>query len=191
MLQQNYVSPAQTNVKKHDTRNTKQNGLAHPRFIVCVTPKQKTLFRETFKLFWESKQCLIRETCFHRNMHMCQTKTNVCVSLYRQRYRWLMFRRCFVYRVHYPELTSRCKTGWTSVCLIRETLLCETIFIISGWRRRMWKTISYSVSHLFSVFWRPFALENYREILEQKKNTKKTNNNKNEYAIIDENIAKC
>ena len=26
--------------KKHETRNNKQNGLAHSRFIVCVTPKQ-------------------------------------------------------------------------------------------------------------------------------------------------------
>ena len=32
------------------TRNKKQNGLAHSRFIVCVTPKQK-------------KHCLIRESC--------------------------------------------------------------------------------------------------------------------------------
>ena len=27
--------------KKHETRNKKQNGLAHSRFIVCVTLKQK------------------------------------------------------------------------------------------------------------------------------------------------------
>ena len=33
------------------TRNKKQNGLAHLRFIVCVTPKQK-------------KHCLIRESSF-------------------------------------------------------------------------------------------------------------------------------
>ena len=32
------------------TRNKKQNGLAHSRFIVCVTPKQ-------------NKNCLIRESC--------------------------------------------------------------------------------------------------------------------------------
>ena len=32
------------------TRNKKQNGLAHSRFIVCVTPKQK-------------KHCLIQESC--------------------------------------------------------------------------------------------------------------------------------
>ena len=40
------------------TRNKKQNGLAHSRFIVCVTPKQK-------------KHCLIRESSFQRNV--CET----------------------------------------------------------------------------------------------------------------------
>ena len=34
------------------TRNKKQNGLVHSRFIVCVTPKQK------------KKHCLIRESSF-------------------------------------------------------------------------------------------------------------------------------
>ena len=71
--------------------------------------------------------------------------------------RWSMFRRSFVYRLYFPE-TSRCRTGWTSVRLIRETLFSETLLIVSGWRRRMWKTISFCVSHLFSDFWRPFAL---------------------------------
>ena len=37
------LSPARTRVKKQETRNTKQNGLAHSRFIVCVTPKQKNI----------------------------------------------------------------------------------------------------------------------------------------------------
>ena len=36
-----YLGPPQTKVKKQETRNKKQNGLAHSRFIVCVTPKQK------------------------------------------------------------------------------------------------------------------------------------------------------
>ena len=35
------LGPPQTRVKKQETRNKKQNGLAHSRFIVCVTPKQK------------------------------------------------------------------------------------------------------------------------------------------------------
>ena len=35
------LGPPQTRVKKRETRNKKQNGLAHSRFIVCVTPKQK------------------------------------------------------------------------------------------------------------------------------------------------------
>ena len=46
------LGPPQTRVKKQETRNKKQNGLAHSRFIVCVTPKQK------------KKHCLIRESSF-------------------------------------------------------------------------------------------------------------------------------
>ena len=46
------LKPSANERQKHETRNTKQNGLAHPRLIVCVTSKQKTLFRET--LFRES-----------------------------------------------------------------------------------------------------------------------------------------
>ena len=106
----------------------------------------------------ETKNIVLRNVvqgikqCFQRNM--CETKTDVYVSLYLHRCRWLMFRWCFVYHVRYPETANlRSKTGWTSVCLIRETL-----FIVSGWRRQMWKTILFCVSHLFSVFWRPFAL---------------------------------
>ena len=44
VLRSALLGPAQTRVKKHETRNKKQNGLAHLRFLVCVTPKQqKTL----------------------------------------------------------------------------------------------------------------------------------------------------
>ena len=53
------------------TRNKKQNGLAHPRFIVCITPKQKTLFRETL---------FRRETCFHRQ-HVRNKDQFPCFSL--------------------------------------------------------------------------------------------------------------
>ena len=36
------LGPPQTRVKKkQETRIEKQNGLAHLRFLVCVTPKQK------------------------------------------------------------------------------------------------------------------------------------------------------
>ena len=34
-----YLGPPQTRVKKQETRNKKQNGLAHLRLLVCVTPK--------------------------------------------------------------------------------------------------------------------------------------------------------
>ena len=40
-MARNALGPPQTRVKKQETRNKKQNGLAHTRFIVCVTPKQK------------------------------------------------------------------------------------------------------------------------------------------------------
>ena len=46
------LKPSANERQKQETRNTKQNRLEHPRFIVCVTPKQKTMFRET--LFRES-----------------------------------------------------------------------------------------------------------------------------------------
>ena len=35
-----FLGPPQTRVKKQETRIKKQNGLAHLRFLVCVTPKQ-------------------------------------------------------------------------------------------------------------------------------------------------------
>ena len=41
------LKPGANGRQKDETRNTKQNGLAHSRFIVYVTPKQETLFRET------------------------------------------------------------------------------------------------------------------------------------------------
>ena len=51
-------------VKKQETIK-KQNGLAHLRFLVCVTPKQK-------------KHCLIRESSFQRNM--CETANQQYIS---------------------------------------------------------------------------------------------------------------
>ena len=72
------------------TRNKRQNGLAHSRFIVCVTPNQE-------------KHCLIRESCFQRNM--CETANQQSISSHmvvymacKMRCRWLTFRRCFVNR---------------------------------------------------------------------------------------------
>ena len=44
-----WLGPPQTRVKKQETRNKKQNGLAHLRFLVCVTPKQKTLLDSRIK----------------------------------------------------------------------------------------------------------------------------------------------
>ena len=35
------LGPPQTRVKKQETRNKKQNGLAHLWFLFCVTLKQK------------------------------------------------------------------------------------------------------------------------------------------------------
>ena len=72
------------------TRNKKQNGLAHSRFIVCVSPKQK-------------KHCLIRGSGFKRNM--CETANQQSISshmvvymAYKMRCRRLTFRRRFVNR---------------------------------------------------------------------------------------------
>ena len=49
---QRILGPPQTRVKNQETRNKRQNGLAHSRFIVCVTPNQE-------------KHCLIRESCLN------------------------------------------------------------------------------------------------------------------------------
>ena len=49
------LGPAQTRVKKQETRNKKQNGIAHLRFLVCVTPKQRnTLLDSRIKFFIET-----------------------------------------------------------------------------------------------------------------------------------------
>ena len=59
------LGPPQTRVKKQETRIKKQNGLAHLRFLVCDTTKQK-------------KHCLIRESSFQRNM--CETANQQSIS---------------------------------------------------------------------------------------------------------------
>ena len=86
-----HLGPPQTRVKKQQTRIKKQNGLAHLRFLVCVTPKQK------------KKHCLIRESSFQRNM--CETANQQSISSHmvvymacKMRCRCLTFRRCFVNR---------------------------------------------------------------------------------------------
>ena len=52
------LGPPQTRVKKQETRIKKQNGLAHLRFLVCVTPKQKT----KKNIAWFENQ-VFSETC--------------------------------------------------------------------------------------------------------------------------------
>ena len=78
--------------ESQETRIKKQNGLAHSRFLVCVTPKQK------------KKHCLIQESSFQRNM--CETANQRSISSHmvvymacKMRCRGLTFRRCFVNRV--------------------------------------------------------------------------------------------
>ena len=61
------LGPPQTRVKKQETRIKKHNGLAHLRFLVCVTPKQK-----------RKKHCLVRELSFQRNM--CETANQQSIS---------------------------------------------------------------------------------------------------------------
>ena len=46
-----YLSSLTKGRHKRESKNKKQNGLAHLRFLVCVTPKQ-------------IKHCLIRESSF-------------------------------------------------------------------------------------------------------------------------------
>ena len=62
---------------------------------------------------------------------MCETKTNVYVSLYRQDVSLINVSTMFLFTMCTipKQLTLRCKTGWTSICLIRETLLSGTLFI--------------------------------------------------------------
>ena len=99
---------------------------------------------------------------------MCETANQLSISSHmvvymacKMRCRWLTFRRCFVYCVHYPEIghfeIKKKKPGWTPSCLIRKTLFSGTLFIVSGWRKRVWKTVLFRFSHLFRVFWLSFA----------------------------------
>ena len=121
------------------TINKKQNGLAHSRFIVCVTPKEKKTLLDSKIMFWRN---------------MCETANQqyimVVYMVSKMRCRWLTFRWCFVSRVRYPEICHF--EMQTPVCLIRKTLFSGTLFIVSGWRRRVCKTVLFRVSHLFSVF---------------------------------------
>ena len=71
------LKPSANERKKRETRNTKQNGL----YRVHHSETNKKINSQNVVL--RIKQCLIRETCFHRNM--CETKSNDYVSLYRQR----------------------------------------------------------------------------------------------------------
>ena len=69
-----------------------------------------------------TKQCLIRKTCFHRNM--CETANQQFISSHmvvfmvsNLRCRWLMFRQCFVYRVRYPKTAHFEMQNRLDICL--------------------------------------------------------------------------
>ena len=150
VLHQDGLGPPQTRVKKHETRNKKQNRLAHSQFIVWFTPKQK-------------KTLLDSRIMFKRNM--CETANQqyiwshmVVYMVSKMRCCWLTFRRCFVSRVHYPEIGHFEMPTRLDTCLFdSQTMFSGTLFIVMGWRRRVWKTVLFRVSHLFSVFWLSFA----------------------------------
>ena len=67
------LGPPQTRVKKQETRNKKQNGLAHLRFLVCVTPKQKNIA-------WFENQ-VFSETCVKQPINNLSQVTWLCTWL--------------------------------------------------------------------------------------------------------------
>ena len=88
---------------------------------------------------------------------MCETANQQSISshvvvymAYKMRCCWLTFRRCFVNCVHYPEIGHFEMQNRLDTC-------CLILFIVSGWCKRVWKTVLFRVSHLFSVFWLSFA----------------------------------
>ena len=64
------LGPPQTRVKKQETRNKKQNGLAHLQFLVCVTPKQKkTLLDSRIKFL--AKHVSSSQSTIYLKSHGC------------------------------------------------------------------------------------------------------------------------
>ena len=87
----------------------KQNGSAHPRFIVCVTAKQKTLFRET--LFRESISVDFEKHVFigfcAKQRLMSMQEQSLCFSLSTKGHADECFDDVFVYRVRNFEIQKR------------------------------------------------------------------------------------
>ena len=121
-----WFKPSANERQKHETRN--------PRFVVCVTPKQKKniVSRNVSRI----KQCLVRETRFHRNT-------------WKSKDQWL----CFSLSTKVSLINV--STMFCLPCVLSRN---SSLFIVSEWSRRMWKTISFCVSHLLSDFWHAFAL---------------------------------
>ena len=134
--------------KKQESRNKRFSTFAVSRLRHSETKK---------------KHCLIRESSFQRNM--CETANQQSISSHmvvymacKMRCRWLTFRRCFVNRALSRNRSLRdAKPARYLFVWFVKTLFSGTLFIVSGWRRRVWKTVLFRVSHLFSVFWLSFV----------------------------------
>ena len=133
--------------ERQKNRNTKQNGLSS----ASLWNKKQTLFCET--MFWESSSVWFEKhvfigTCAKKPINNLSQVTWLCTWFPTRGVADLCFDDVLFTVCAIPkQLTSRWQSGWTSACLIRETRFSETLLIISGWRRRMWKTISLCVSH--------------------------------------------
>ena len=64
------LGPPQTRVKKQETRIKKQNGLAHLRFLVCVTTKQKKTLLDS-RIKFSAKHVLNSQSTIYLKSHGC------------------------------------------------------------------------------------------------------------------------
>ena len=98
-------------------------------------------------------------------------KSHGCVHSLQSEMSLINFRRCFVSRVRYPEIGHfEMQNRLDTYLFDSQNTVSGTLFFVSGWRRRVWKTVLFRVSHLFSVFWLSFvaALSEQKDKLDYK-----------------------
>ena len=118
-----YLKPSANERKK----NTKQKGLAHPRFIVCVTQNQKKCFAKLLYICFGNQTVFDSRNIFsseyvRNNQSTIYLKSHDCVHGFQHEKSLIN-----VYRVRYPETAHFEMQNRLNICLIRETLC-----IVSG-----------------------------------------------------------
>ena len=67
--------------ERQKTRNTKENGLAHPRFIVCVTPKINKIKKHCFAKRYFGNQTVFDSKNMFSSEHVRNKDQCLCFSL--------------------------------------------------------------------------------------------------------------